>query len=285
MEKVTMSSGSDRRADVRLDAPRLAIFVILALALCWLIVSRSVVAFLATTAPETALLLRANAPEALLALAEKEINVKGGETKTSKPLQLTPKQLQMLREQVETALLLAPLSSRAYRLLGQIAEKEGSAAKAEKFMREAARHSLNESVAVYWMMWNSFERKDYRAAAFYADALLRSRGAIGDVTLVLARMAEDQGAAQEVKKLLAVNPRWRPQFFSQLGSYITDARTPLNLFIGLQRHASAPNRGRTQFLSMVSLSTQALSACLLCLAAILAARETGGRRPPLQRRF
>ena len=45
MPKWTISSASDRKADARLNAPRLAIFAILALALCWLIVSRSLVDF------------------------------------------------------------------------------------------------------------------------------------------------------------------------------------------------------------------------------------------------
>src|SRR5208283_1526227 len=221
MPKLTISFASDHKPDARLKAARLTIFAMLAVGLGWLIVCRSLVAYLSTAAPETALFLRANEPQALLALAEKEINAQGDEGKTSKPQRLTPKQLQLLREEVETALLLNPLSSRAYRLLGQIAEKEGAAANAEKFMREAARHSLNESFAVYWMIEKSFERKDYPGAAFYADALLRSRGVIDYATPVLARMAENRDAAQEVKKLLSVNPRWRPGFFSRLGSYIT----------------------------------------------------------------
>ena len=145
MPKLTMSSASNSSADARLKAPRLAIFAILGVALCWLVISHSVVASLSTTAPETALFLRANEPRSLLARADNEINSNGGEeAKTSKSPPPTPKRLQLLHEEVETALLLDPLSSRAYRLLGQIAEKEGSAAKAEKFMREATRHSLRQ---------------------------------------------------------------------------------------------------------------------------------------------
>ena len=241
MPKLTNFSASDRHADGRLNTARLAIFALLGLALGWLIVSHSVVAALSTTAPETALFLRANEPNALLALADNEINFKGGEAdKTSKPPRPTPKRLQLLREQVETALLIDPLASRAYRLLGQIAEIEGSTARAEKFMLQATRHSLNENLAVHWMMWKSFEGKNYPAAAFYADALLRSTGGTGYAAPVLARMAEDQGAAQEVTKLLVANPRWRPSFFSVLGAYVTDARTPLNLLLSLRDTPAPP---------------------------------------------
>lgn len=241
MPKPTIFSASDRSADARLNAPRLVVFALLGLGLCWLVISFSVASSLSTTAPETALFLSANEPNSLLARADNELNSNGGEeAKTSKAPRPTPKRLQLMREQVETALLLDPLPSLAYRLLGQIAEKEGSAAKAEKFMREAARHSLNENFAVHWMMLKSFERKNYPAAAFYADALLRSTSGISAVAPVLAHMAEDQSATQEVKKLLSANPSWRPGFFSALGSYITDARTPLNLFMSLRDTAAPP---------------------------------------------
>ena len=111
-------------------------------------------------------------------------------------------------------------------------------------MWEAARHSLNESFAVHWMMWNSFERKNYPAAAFYADTLLRSLSLYATSSAVpvsvLARMAEAKGAVQEVKKLLSTNPDWRPAFFYQLGSYVTDARTPLNLLLSLRDTPASP---------------------------------------------
>src|SRR5271165_6611608 len=154
MPKLTMSFLSDREADARPQAARLVIFALLGVALGWLIVSHSLLAFLSTTAPETALSLRADEPASLLALADEEINGAGGsEAKTSGPPPLAPKRLQLLRGQVETALLLDPLSAQAYRLLGQIALKEGLPAKAETLMREAARHWLYEIPAVHWMMW------------------------------------------------------------------------------------------------------------------------------------
>ncbi|MBG0792618.1 hypothetical protein IYY11_04110 [Methylocystis sp. H62] len=228
--------------EARPHAIRTVIFSILGFALCWLIVSHTVVAYLATASPKIALLLRGSEPTSLLALAEIEINSKPSEKgKPSGQTQPTPKQLKLLRDQVETALVADPLSSRAYRLLGQISDEEGAARKAEAFMRAAARHSLHEGFAINWIMSKSFERKQFSTAAYYADALWRTGDAYAqNVMPILARMAEDKRGAQEIKKLLAANPRWRPQFFGNLGMYITNARTPLDLLLSLQdTHAPA----------------------------------------------
>ena len=220
---------------------RLVIFSILGLALCWFIISHSVVAYLSKTAPKTALLLRGDEPTSLLALADNEINFGAGDQgETSGPSQQAQQRLKLLRGQVETALLIDPLPSRAYRLLGQIADNEGLAEKAETLMLAAARHSLSEAFAVNWMMWKNFERKNYPIAAYYADVLLRS-GAVdfGYITTILARMTEDSNGKQEIKKLLAANPSWRHGFLGLLGSYVSDARTPLYLLLSL-RDTPAP---------------------------------------------
>jgi len=240
MPKLTTPVVSDHEVKARLPAAPLVFFGLLGLALCGLIGSHSLLSFLSTAAPETALYLRADEPLALLALADREINGQGGsEAETSNPPAPSPERLRLLRGQVETALLLYPLSSQAYRLLGQIAQIEGSAAKAEKLMREAARHSLYEIPAVQYMMWKSLDSQNYPAAIFYADALLRSGN--GEYAApVLARLAEDPSATQEVKKLLSTNPSWRPGFFNILGSYVTDARTPLSLMLSLRDTRAPP---------------------------------------------
>jgi hypothetical protein len=231
-------------ADAWRHAPGLAALSLLGVALCWLIVSHSVAGWLSRTSPKSALLLRGNDPGSLLALVDKEINFDAGDpSKTPGPSQPTAQRLKQLRDLAETALINEPLSSPAYRLLGQIADRQGFAEKAETLMRAAARADLHESASVHWMMWKSFERKDYPAAAYYADALLRSgRGAAitRDAIPILARMAEDPAAKQEIKKLLAANPSWRSWFLGALGPYIRDARTPLDLFLSLKDTRAPP---------------------------------------------
>jgi hypothetical protein len=212
----------------------------LGLALCWLIVTRSVAAFLATTAPRFALVLNPHESKALLSLVEAEISLASAKNGKAEGSQLSPQRLTTLRGQVQAALATNPLSPKAYRLLGQIFELQGSVQEAEKFMLVATRYSLNESLAVDWLMRKNFERKNFRTAAFYADVMLRSTGRMSSVMPVLARMAEDEIARREVEKILSANASWRPSFFNTLGPYLTDARTPLLLFQALKDGNSPP---------------------------------------------
>ncbi|MGA8170633.1 MAG: hypothetical protein WB816_07360 [Methylocystis sp.] len=236
MPKLNRPSALNSNADSGHHVSRLVIFSIVGSALCWFVISHGVVAYLSKTAPQTALWLRGDEPTSLLLLAEDEINFGAGDKgKMVDPPQHTQQRLQLLRGQVETALLIDPLPSRAYRLLGQIANDEDLAQKAETLMLAATRHSLKESFAVNWMMWKNFERKDYPIAAYYADALLCSGGGYLEyVAPILARMAEDNNGKKEVEKLLAANPSWRRAFLNVLGTYVTDARTPFYLFLGLK---------------------------------------------------
>ena len=234
----------NRNADAGHHVSRFMIFSILGLSLCWFVISHSVVAYLSKTAPKTALLLRGDEPTSLLAHADNEINFGAGDKgETSGPPRQTQQRLKQLREQIETALVIDPLPSRAYRLLGQIAENEGLAEKAETLMLAAARHSLSEDFAVDWIMRKSFERKNYPIAAYYADALLSS-GAVGLVYTMpfFARMMESSTGKQEIEKLLAANPGWRHGFIDLLGSYVTDARAPLYLLLSL-KDTPAPATG------------------------------------------
>ncbi len=227
---------------VRSNWLRPASFAILGLVLVWLIVSRSFVAYLAATAPEAALLLRPGDPTALVVLADQEFNA-SDKDKREKPEKSSAaaRSLSRLQELVETALAADPLNARAYRLLGQLAEAEGDASRTAKLMQTAARLSLNETIAVEWMMRKSFANEDYPATAFYADALLRTRPQLMDyASPILGRMAENKDAKREIEKLLAANPPWRSRFLAALGNAIADARTPLQLFLALKDTSTPP---------------------------------------------
>jgi hypothetical protein len=228
--------------DIRINWRRVVILTIVGLALCWLVISHSVVAYLSTVAPEMALKIRANHSQSLLRLVEDELHTIAEDgNKTANSPRLSSNRIKALWENAQTALIAAPLSARAYRVLGQIAEIEASAPKAERFMYAAVRRSLNERIAVDWMMRQSADRKNHQATAYYADVLLRSTpGVKAYVTPLLAHMAEDPAGKTEIKKLLATNPNWRRAFFSQLGVSITDARTPLDLFLSLKDSSAPP---------------------------------------------
>lgn len=226
----------------RFSRSRIAIFGIAGAALCWLVSSHSYVAYLSTVSPLAALNIRKDDSQSILRLADETVPMRedqGGAPGSS--IRMSRARINELRAHVEAALVSSPLSARACRLLGQIADIEGSAKNAERFMHAAARRSLTEKIAVDWMMRKGFERKNYRSSAYYADALLRSTPGVSSyVTPILARMAENPDASPEIKKLLAANPGWRRVFFGELGASLTDARTPLDLFLSLKDSPAPP---------------------------------------------
>jgi hypothetical protein len=243
----------------------------------WQVISRSLVAYLADAAPQAALSLRSTDATALLNLADKTLNVDhAGEGTTAEDeasgriaefatsaanmakdnsnletadapadasarpeRSLSAETAEQVRAWAESALLNDPLNAQALRILGQLAADEESV---ERLMQAAARGSLRESVAVYWLMHKSYERKDYATAITYADILLRTRPQyINYIIPTLAEMAENPDAAGEVKKFLAKNPPWRAQFCPALFNSISDARTPLDLLLSIKDTSTPPS--------------------------------------------
>jgi hypothetical protein len=156
---------------------------------------------------------------------------------------LTPSVRLQIRAQVEKALGRDPFNARALRLLGQLADVEGDEAKASAFMSAAARYSKRETVAIYWLMQKSLEKKDILATLRYVDTFLRTRPQLKAYAMpVLVQLAEnkDPKAAVELKTLLATNPPWRANFFSALPASVSDARTPLDLMLSLKETSTPP---------------------------------------------
>ncbi|MGA3308108.1 MAG: hypothetical protein ABSD08_05785 [Xanthobacteraceae bacterium] len=146
-----------------------------------------------------------------------------------------------VRMWVQTALLNDPLNARALRILGQLAEADDDDVSASNFMHAAARLSLHESVAVYWLMQKSAQAKDDKSAIYYADVLLRTKPDLGAyVVPVLARLAEEKRSNGLLKTVLVGNPPWRKQFFEGLPNSMTDARTPLDLLSALRTSTAPP---------------------------------------------
>ena len=197
------------------------LFAALAAGLVWEVTTRTFAAFLANFAPEQALHVHSQQPTALLKLAQ--ANLIASDDKQA-------------RRMAEQALLSDPLNAQALRILGQIAELSKDGPRSWEFMQAAVRHSLNESLAVVWLMYRSAERRDYAAAMYYADVLLRTRPQLGSevVIPVLARIAEDKEAVVAFKEMLSRDPPWRAQFFDALPGSITDPRTPLDLLLALK---------------------------------------------------
>ena len=241
------------------------------IALAWLVIAKSFVAYLAIAAPQQALRLDASEPTVLLERAEAAINAdvaeaaakaaiqsqapqserfafqadaaRGMENSTTvhKPL-LEPDVSRQLQSALESAVRHDPINPHALRLLGQLAEDARNEQATAKFMEAAVRRSLHESLAVYWLFRRSAAAKDHAATIRYADILLRTRSQfIRFVMPALVAAAETKASVDTLTRLLAANPPWRAQFFEALPASIGDARTPLALFLGLKA-SSAPAR-------------------------------------------
>lgn len=258
------------RAGLALSS-RLLILAPLALLLLWEVTTRSLTAYLANDSPETALLLQSNYPTAVLNLAADKLNVdprfenieptrrasdfkKGSlatediEDKAQAPAENSNRSvgnesqsLAEIRSWAELALLNDPLDAQAFRILGQVSQGASDGGQADRFMQGAVRRSLQESVAVYWMMRKSYDDYDYRAALRYGDILLRTRpNAMPHLMPMFAKIAENPAAGKDLKLLLAANPPWRKPFFFWFPRSVWDARAPLELLMSLKDSSNPP---------------------------------------------
>jgi hypothetical protein len=227
---------------------RSIVFLAIGVFLVWQVVTRSLVAYLAEVAPETALHLQPTDPTALVHLAEKQLGLKLAAVGKAEASKADTQELgaesdanAQISQLAEQALLNDPLNARALRILGQLAAEVVDEERAEKLMDAAVRRSLRQSVAVYWLMRKSYERQDYGAAIRYADTLLRTRPQVmPQVAPILTAIAEAKDSNGQVISVLADNPPWRAQFLGHLPNSISDARTPLNLLVALKDTAAPP---------------------------------------------
>jgi hypothetical protein len=201
--------------------------------LAWLVVSKTLVAFLAVNAPQAALWLSPSDPQALLSLAEARLDPATGAPR--------PGTGPLVGEWAEAALAGDPLDARALRILGQVADAAGEKERARTLMQAASRRSVQDSWAAHWLLKDAFDRKQYATALRYADLLLRTRTqALPHVLPALGRMAETPEAIAALEQLLAANPPWRRAFFRALPRAVTDARTPLRLLLAVRQAPDAP---------------------------------------------
>jgi tetratricopeptide (TPR) repeat protein len=224
---------------------RTIILSLFAAFLAWQVVSKSFAAYFAEIAPEIAFWLAPGQPLALVNLADHTLNVQRNaglpRPETSDQTSQKGVTANVVRAWADSALMQDPLNARALRILGQLAIAENNEADALKFMQVAARLSLHESAAVYWLVQNAAKAKDYKTVIYYANALLRIRPDLGDYVLpLLARIAEDKGSNKLLESVLSDNPPWRGQFLERLPASVTDLRTPLYLLLALKASASPP---------------------------------------------
>ena len=230
---------------------RLLILGGLAVFLIWEVTTRGLASYLAESNPEASLRLRAGNPRAVLNLiqtkldeaqqqATKQSSV-GAQSSSFYPAGLDVRGAAQIRRWAEAVLRNDPLNSEALRVLGQLSDGATDKNETRRLMQAAVRRSLHESIAVYYMMQDSYFRRDYEAALRYADLLLRTRLQVADQVMpMLGALAENREGSSKLKQLLATNPPWRGQFFGSLPSVITDARTPLDFLLSVRENGSTP---------------------------------------------
>jgi hypothetical protein len=246
--------------------------------LVWQVISQSFAAYFAGVEPMTALWLQPRQSAAIVKLADQELNLprsaapptlrtsdqasqirgdasaevdsapedsSNDDFSTSdamgQNLNVKGKLGRGTRDNLAYALRDDPLNATALRMLGQIAAAENDKINASKFMHAAAQLSLHESVAVYWLMLEAAEARDYQTTVYYANVLLRTLPEMGKYIMpLLAQMAEDKEGSTTLQAVLDDNPPWRGQFLAALPDSVTDARTPLELLLKLRTSATPP---------------------------------------------
>jgi hypothetical protein len=236
--------------------------------LVWLVLAKSLPFALAPSSPDLALALDPSNPAALVAKAQEirnellalgspwpeqnraeagapssqrsQFSARLPETNGGGPDEQPHKQREALqneiRELATRAIAKDPLNAEAYRFL---AEMTADPDRARMLMQEAVNRSRRESVAVFWLLNDSFYRKDYQVSLEHADILLRTRPELGDYALsYVSFIAEDPKGFPLVVQALVENPGWRKHFFGFLPRRMRGGDVPLELAAALKEKGS-----------------------------------------------
>lgn len=207
------------------DPARTILVAILGVLAIWLVVTRSLAAYLSGIDPATALRLQPDHLIALVAVAERLI---------------TTEHMDPARTLLERALRLHPLSPHALRRLGEMVDGSGNGQLASSLMAAAARQSLHESIAVHWTLQKRLQQGRFAEAMRLADALFRTRpDAVDRIAPAFAGLVGDSAAREHLVALLATDPPWRPCF---LRTWVRHSRTPARCSICCSISQRPPHR-------------------------------------------
>ena len=125
-----------------------------------------------------------------------------------------------------------PLNARAFRLLAEASDEEGAVRGA---MKVAFQLSRRETTAAFWLLNDSFQRKDAAAVLNYADVVLRTKGQLAPLVMsYLGQLATDRENRGLLVAKLATNPLWRGTFFRHLPKSVPDPKIPLLILLDLK---------------------------------------------------
>jgi tetratricopeptide (TPR) repeat protein len=237
------------------------------------ILMRSLPVYLARIAPDWALMINANQPDALVRVAEQKLTAALAEAEKLKaePPKSPPTTAQATAQVTAHAAELAaaekkldadvralitrasqfdPLNPQVPHLLADLAERVGDRTQAVQQLEATLQHTLHDSAAIYKLIVFNIEARDYVKATTYTELLLRINPNAFEVVLpVLIHLANTEAATDALTAMLARNPFGRTWFFMELPPKVADLRVPQTLLLGLQNTAHPPsNREIAQYL-------------------------------------
>ena len=187
------------------SAFRRAVFPVVVIALsliaAWRVLSLGMADNLARSDPQRALAWRSDHPAALVGLAERLVD--------SDPARAA--------ELARAALAANPLEGRAYRALGQLAEKRGEMAEAVRLYEIATTRSPRDLPTHAWLQRHYLFSGELSKALRHADLTLRVQPQASAMQFpVLQILAATPRAQAELAQLLGRQPPWRGGFISHL---------------------------------------------------------------------
>lgn len=215
----------------------------------WLVISHSLAAYLASSAPTVALWFDRSQPVALVRLADAGLLASATSDAAPAPAAGTsvdprtydPVGLTSIRDLAERALASDPLNSDAMRILADVAALAGDSASERQWLEAAAAGSLHQSGPRYRLMLADLARGDIEAVLTHADILMRTRpDAMHSVVAALAPVLPHAPLREALLARLKRDPPWRRDFLSRLPAHIDDARSPLELYLGLKGSSAPP---------------------------------------------
>ncbi len=245
---VTRSSGRSERRALRLLA-----FGILGAGLLWAIATHSLVAALAEIDPLRALSIRANDPAALMALADRSMelererrSLRASGTPLSAPasdieVALRHERHDQLRRWAGAILAQEPLNARALAILGDLAREAGADDAARTFFSASARRSMRETVVLGWLIDDAVKRQDWLLAVRHIDTMMHYYWqARMSLMPLLAQLVQTPEAASAVRDAVAATSEWRRDFVPRLPNAVADVRVPLEFLLSLKETPKPP---------------------------------------------
>lgn len=145
-------------------------------------------------------------------------------------------------DQAKRALEQAPLSARAYSIVGQAAAASGDGAHADALMAAAARRALRDAPSQTWIFARALERSDFPEALSAYDALMRRRPDLAERLSPPVFAAADalEEARAVLARRLALAPTWRSSFLAAYSRASTRPAAIHALLAALRTTAAPP---------------------------------------------